>query len=148
MTQPSPQADREAFLARARAVGEEGNWFVHETPYGFDWKNPDEEKFVRVRLNEDRHEFRTVETVGGRGGGWSMQRHFAITLGPNGLKGTRWSAVNPRDVVTMIGRELGWTEKVPGAVLFAAAMAALALGGLVIGGLVVFVLWALGRLPA
>ena len=76
-----------------------------------------------------------------------MQRHFAITLGPNGLEGTSWSAVSPRDVVT-IGRELGWTEKVPGAVLFAAAMAALALGGLVIGGLVVFVLWALGRLPA
>lgn len=147
MTQPSPQADREAFLARARAVGEEGNWFVHETPYGFDWKNPDEETFVRVRLNEDRHEFRTVETIGGPEAGGACN---ATSRSPSG----RW----PRGHQLVSGQparrrdddraRTRMAEKVPGAVLFAAAMAALALGGLVAGGFVVFVLWALGRLPA
>ncbi len=125
-------ADRAAFLDRARVVGEPGHYVVHETPAGFDWRNPAQATFVRVRLDPARHTFSAVETTGGRGGGWSWSRSFAGTLGARGLEGVSWSDTNPRLVLRQPGKELGWRERVPATVALGIAGAGVGLLALVL----------------
>jgi len=97
-----------------------------------------------VTLDEGRHIFRITEAAPGfRGQTWS--KDFAATIGLDGISASTWAAVNPRSVIQLIGRELGWTERKPAAVLFAMVMAAIGAGGAVVAIIALLFGWLTGR---
>ncbi|HQK31877.1 MAG TPA: hypothetical protein PLZ92_09375 [Phycicoccus sp.] len=134
----------DAFIEQARRIGAEGGYRLEVTPKGFTWRHPHRPQWCMVTLDEGRHIFRITEAAPGfRGQTWS--KDFAATIGLDGVNASTWAAVNPRSVIQLIGRELGWTERKPAAVLFAMVMAAVGAGGAVVAIIALLFGWLTGR---